>query len=354
MVNLLQLLRYMTLFTLYFPKILLSWVAYIGIVNFENEFFEYLFLVTVNEDKLEHHETHDYRFDILSIESNSILISGADMFMYLIFFTWAFTIIFIITYLTKPKVLMPGWSWWKQKVTKFINYLHDERALFISILIRVGLEIYLDCLFSSTFNVFNMSYKNSTDSMSSLVSLAWFLLMIAFGVLITLIVIYARKDYTDSDLKTSKIKSLYSSMSKGSKYAMYLHVIFIACRVFLVMLVLSFYHLGEVQVSLFCLMLMAIIVFKLIVKPYDSKLKNIQDMIGSFLLLTLWWFYFAFIDDEMELASEGKGQVLGIICVIIICTMIFYFYIFGLIAVAIKYRARRKLSKVRDLKTLGK
>lgn len=75
MVNLLQLIRYMTLFTLYYPKLLLTVVSYIGIVNFENEFFEYLFTRLFEEDDIEHHDTTDYRFYTLSIKSDAILIS---------------------------------------------------------------------------------------------------------------------------------------------------------------------------------------------------------------------------------------------------------------------------------------
>ena len=65
----------MTLFTLYYPKLLLIVVSYIGIVNFKNESFEYLFTRLFEQDDIEHHDTTDYRFYTLNIKSNAILIS---------------------------------------------------------------------------------------------------------------------------------------------------------------------------------------------------------------------------------------------------------------------------------------
>ena len=323
MVNLLQLIRYMTLFTLYYPKLLLTVVSYIGIVNFENEFFEYLFTRLFEEDDIEHHDTTDYRFYTLSIKSDAILISWADMFLYLILFWVLYALVFIISLWTKPKPQIARLSWTKRKFWQMINYVHAERALFISICIRVALEIYLDCLFGSVFNTFNMTDHNSTDNTSTLVAFSCFMLMIAFAVLILFIVIFAKKSYTTESLKTSRIKSLYLDMSNGNQYALYSHVVFIALRIFLVFLTMALYEMGASQISLYFLAIILVLVFKIKVRPYDGVIRNIQDLIGHFLLLSLCIVYFSFINQDFELSSDGTGKTLGLVWVTIISTIIF-------------------------------
>ena len=103
MINLLQLIRYMSLFTLYYPKSLLVWLSYIGIVNFDNPILSSLFELWIDKDKLSHHDTTDYRFSNLNLESKSILLSCSDMFMYLIILSFIILFIFMITLCIKPQ-----------------------------------------------------------------------------------------------------------------------------------------------------------------------------------------------------------------------------------------------------------
>ena len=103
MINLLQLIRYMSLFTLYYPKSLLVWLSYIGIVNFDNPILSSLFELWIDKDKLSHHDTTDYRFSNLNLESKSILLSCSDMFMYLIILSFMILFIFMITLCIKPQ-----------------------------------------------------------------------------------------------------------------------------------------------------------------------------------------------------------------------------------------------------------
>ena len=103
MVNLLQLIRYMSLFTLYYPKSLIIWLSYIGIVNFDNVILSNLFQFWIDEDKLSHHATTDYRFYSQNIESKSILLSCSDMFMYIIILFVMLLFVYFVTLCFKSK-----------------------------------------------------------------------------------------------------------------------------------------------------------------------------------------------------------------------------------------------------------
>ena len=103
MINILQLIRYMSLFTLYYPKSLILWLSYVGIVNFDNSILSSLFEIWIDKDKLSHHDTTDYRFYNQNIESSAILLSCSDMFMYVILSSIIFLIMYLITLCIKPK-----------------------------------------------------------------------------------------------------------------------------------------------------------------------------------------------------------------------------------------------------------
>ena len=158
-----------------------------------------------------------------------------------------------------------------------------------------------------------MDYKNSTDSVSSFIALVCLIIMIVFGICIVAIVVYSKKTYTKESLKTSKIKSLYSQMSNSNPYALYSHVVFIVMRVYMVFITLAFHHYGETQIDLFFPALVFVIIFKILIKPYDGQLRNLQDLLGHFLLLTMSVVYISFTKQEFELLSESAGFILGVL-----------------------------------------
>jgi hypothetical protein len=83
LINVLQLLHYMPMFTLYFPTVLLKAFSFVGLANMENEYLSSLFLLSINEKQLEHKEAINYRFENQGYESTSILIDCSDMIAFL-------------------------------------------------------------------------------------------------------------------------------------------------------------------------------------------------------------------------------------------------------------------------------
>jgi hypothetical protein len=83
LINVLQVLHYMPMFTLYFPTVLLKAFSFVGLANMENEYLSFLFLLSINESQLEHKKPINYRFENQGYESTSILINCSDMIAFL-------------------------------------------------------------------------------------------------------------------------------------------------------------------------------------------------------------------------------------------------------------------------------
>ena len=209
--------------------------------------------------------------------------------------------------------------------------MHNQNKGFWSGLIRIGFEIYIELLFCSSFNIYNISFKNSYDTTSSVVASIWFTLIVIFTVTIVTIIIFANKEVDDEYIKKSKIKVIYENLKK-SKSSMTSHLVFIIWRVLLVIIVLSLHNKGVLQIALFTIVIISMLAFKIIFKPLRTKLMNVQDIIGDFLIFSLWISYFNLMDESTEFATSGKGHIIGLIWLAIIATMILYFYIFLIIA----------------------
>ena len=121
------------------------------------------------------------------------------------------------------------------------------------------------------------------------------------------------------------------------------HLVFIFFRALLVAIVLLLHERGALQVNWCTIIVIALLIFKIIFEPYKSKLMNVQDIIGHFLILSIWITYYNMLDKSTELATSGKGYILGVICLSIIAIMILNFYLFMIIAVV--YSRIRKRNK---------
>ena len=74
----------MSMFTLYYPKVVFILFGFLNVVNLENEYFSALFLYTVNQSQIVNKNSWDYRFQNQQIGSTSILENWADTFFILL------------------------------------------------------------------------------------------------------------------------------------------------------------------------------------------------------------------------------------------------------------------------------
>lgn len=343
MVNLLQLIRYMTLFTLFYPKILILTLSYIGIVNFDNSFFSYLFQLHFNKNKLNYLKATDYRYYYQNISSKAIIINWGDMFVYIFLLLSFLFWIYLLSRFVKPKRDLSKYSILKKLYWKWINYLCHENSQFISNLIRLGMEIYIDWLFWSLYNLANFGSKNDVDVYSSTVSIICFIWMIGFTATIFYIIIFVKRDLRKEMVEHSRLKVLYVNINSKSKLSIAVHIVFITLRMLLAIINASLQHHGWAQLVLFVLLLIWVVAYHILIKPYDSVLKNVIGTLSYMFVLTLGLLYFSFINSPTELVRSGKGYILGIICIVIIFATILQFYVFAAIAFFISRKNKRKV-----------
>ena len=96
MINTLQLINYLAMMSLYYPRIILALFSYIGIANMENELLSQTYLLHIDESKLEGRDSWDYRFKNQGIESTNILLNSADLFMTIIMLCIYYLLIFLL------------------------------------------------------------------------------------------------------------------------------------------------------------------------------------------------------------------------------------------------------------------
>lgn len=102
MVNSLQILRFMPMMRLYLSRSIFMFISQLTFLSMQNEALQSIFLLHIDEENLEHQEVSDYKMVNLGIESKSILMSDADVFMFVIVFFIYFAILFVLSKIVKP------------------------------------------------------------------------------------------------------------------------------------------------------------------------------------------------------------------------------------------------------------
>jgi len=75
MLNLIQILHYSAMMTLFFPKIVLVIFSFLGIANAENQYFTDVYLYHIDTTPIEGRDSWDYRFENQGVDSTNILIN---------------------------------------------------------------------------------------------------------------------------------------------------------------------------------------------------------------------------------------------------------------------------------------
>ena len=96
LVNILPLIYYSAMMTLYYPKIVLSLFSFLGAANFENPASSKIIELLVDTSDAKNKTSWDYRFENQNIESTDLLINCSDTLASLIFFLFTNIFIFLI------------------------------------------------------------------------------------------------------------------------------------------------------------------------------------------------------------------------------------------------------------------
>jgi len=85
MVNILQLIEYSVLMTLYYPNIILVLIKDLDQAFFNVDFLSDLYFIHFDKSKVEGRPSWDYRFENQGVSSTNILLNSSSIFMFVIF-----------------------------------------------------------------------------------------------------------------------------------------------------------------------------------------------------------------------------------------------------------------------------
>ena len=180
--NILQLLHFVPMMTLFYPQVLLSMFSYISLVNMNNWMLMALFSLTIDKDQISSKTPLDYRFENQSFESTNIFMNSGDTFMFICFWIINIIIIYILCLIFKPTTYDQDS---RKKIKVFsINYIkmhiNDlKNGIFFNFFIRFGYEAYLGLGLSWVLNIFNPSSNTFTEIESIIVAWIWAFFLIA-------------------------------------------------------------------------------------------------------------------------------------------------------------------------------
>ena len=154
-------------------------------------------------------------------------------------------------------------------------------------IIRIGLEAFIDLIFSSIFNLKTITFKNSTDIYSDVVSIIWLTLMVILFWFVIAVPFITKPGYDEEKLKKSKFRVLLKDFKANSVNAWLLNwycfkrfnlwllenVMFLFRRVLIVFITLFIGNNGTLQVLIVLSWTLIIMTLKILIKPFKNITK---------------------------------------------------------------------------------
>ena len=339
LVNMLQLVHYSAMLTLYFPRIVIVTSSHLSASNLQNKYFADIYMFHFNSSEFDE-KPSDYRLRAQHIDSMSILMNSWDMFV-------VFVLVIVISLI--PYSVIVSWfrnlcwksvskhnqkSTFKQQVFgSFLQRLDRINSRFLfNTLFRMLFEMFLNVWFAGIFNVYHMNWNTTTNRYSNIVAFVWLFIMLAFIFTVLTVYNYYPETYTVQQINKSKIRILYQDFYENNKHLILDHVFFLLRRLLLIVLIIFkvdyFFFLnhsltqGQMQSIIFLGGWVFILLWKLIMRPYNNIILNIQDISFEMFFSTIIYIYYQFNSVESQLVISGKYHRLGVAWVILIWMMV--------------------------------
>ena len=239
-------------------------------------------------------------------------------------------------------------KWWDSFNKWFIKYIHKTKdEIFFGTVFRVVFEVFLDLLFASAYNTYNMSWNHKLDYYSNIVSFIWlFLLLSAWAV--TLVFYFWVKARQMN--KSSKMKILFEDFKEGNKSVILDSFVFFMRRAALVAILIFGHNHGFIQALLFLIVWVGVLVFKVVVRPFEKSLLNFQDIVFELILIAILGIFITFKNESTELANSGRPKKLGTISFILVIMIILVNYITFIVVEIKSWREKRKKKNIIGIK----
>ena len=189
MLNMLQILHFVPMMTLFYPQVLLTMFSYIALVNMNNLILFSLFSLMIDQNQISSQEGLDYRFDNQSFGSSNIFMNSGDIFAFVMIAFLCIITVTILSSIFKPKSddddqdkRIKKWSF--ENFKRVLRLLRN--AIFFNFFIRFGYESFLELGLSSLLNIYQPSTTTLTEKESIGAVIIWW----TFLVLICIVTIW--------------------------------------------------------------------------------------------------------------------------------------------------------------------
>ncbi|CAI2372733.1 unnamed protein product [Moneuplotes crassus] len=352
LINISQIIQYSAMMTLYFPKIIITFYSYIGFSNFEIGIFSDLFFKLIDVSEIEGRDPFDYRFRNQDIGSTNIFLNCSDIFITLLLFILLnifYLCISLICSLCGCKRHSSKEDGCCRRMTAHFSSRvnQSKNDLFFNSILRVTFEVYLPLSFASIYNLYDMRLESNLDYSSQALS-AFFLLIFLIVPIIILVIFCCCKVTRYQKLKGS-FNIFFKDLKMNRKLVMMDHFLFIIRRLALSLLLIFRWKFGFQQVCIFIAICLLVLLWKIIIRPFQSKLLNFQDILFELFLLTIIILYLNFNSESSELSTEGLPHISGSICVALIIIMVLTNYVVSIIMffIHVKYELLQDSEKVK-------
>jgi hypothetical protein len=229
------------------------------------------------------------------------------------------------------------WNW-------FAKRLLNVRQNGWNLLLRTGMEVYVELLLWSLLNLKQVSMDNPTDKNSTTLAYICLAMWVVFAIVVFCIWLVGYKYLKDPQQYNNKVGTLTEGL-KTKKWSMLEHLFFLVRRTVLVILVVFGESVNTLQLWIFAALWIIVLAFEILVQPFQHKSLNVQNIITEGLLLTLVFLFFGFLKKDTELITSGYGAVIGHIWVAVVISIVLLHYVFHIG----NWLVRRKKEKTKKI-----
>lgn len=199
-----------------------------------------------------------------------------------------------------------------------------------------------------------MKWSSVEDSYSNIVSFVWLAVYLFLFFKIPLMYFTFRANFRHEHIENSRFKIFIEGFRFDKKISVFDHSVFMIRRAVLVFILIFSWNHGFLQAILFLIACLAVLVWKIVLRPYEETLYNIQDVIYECILCSMIGCFIGFKDPESELKEEGKFHILGIVCSSLVVSLILVNFIFSILMIIKQWVAHFKLRKMVKVKATSK
>ena len=311
MLNMLQILHFVPMMTLYYPQVLLTMFSYIALVNMNNLILFSLFSLMIDQNQISSQDGLDYRFDNQSFGSLNIFMNSGDIFAFVMIAFFYIITVTILSSIFKPKnedennnKRIKKWSF--ENFKRVLRLLRN--AIFFNFFIRFGYESFLELGLSSLLNIYQPSIGTLTEKESIGAVIIWLAFLIFIWALTLCVTLCVKSTTLAKKSVEQTIGSIYSGLKLSKQGPRLFPVVFLLRRIVIIIILVWLWNEGLAQLIILTITNLIVIAHLAIFRPYESKVSCIHTFVNELLLLVIWIMWFMYTETKTELTSEPKYE----------------------------------------------